>query len=188
MLQILEPVGRIEMWELRKWLGLAVLLLMVVCIGCEDVTATPEEQAQVEEVLTVYLNALASAYSNLDASALNAVATQAEIQSVQKVLNTLGSSGDRVEAILLGYEIERLDIFREVNATLRLTEIWDVARYDAYTGEEKVRNPQSVQTSIIQFRKMEGAWRITARRVLESSGQSRWAVTPEPEPEQGESQ
>jgi hypothetical protein len=170
------------MRTLRAKLGLVLLLPMVaVAVGCEDVAPTPDERAAVEQVLTVYLHELARAYSDLDASGLEAVATRSEVQSVQKVLNTLARSGDRVEAILLGYEIERLDVFRELNATLRLTEIWDVARYDAYTGEEKARNPQSVQTSIIQFRLMEGVWRITARRVLESNGESRWAVTPEPE-------
>ncbi|MCP4901648.1 MAG: hypothetical protein GY906_32190 [bacterium] len=170
------------MRTLRRMTGLLLLLpVVVLSLGCEDVTPTPAEQAAVEEVLTAYLDALADAYSNLDASGLEAVASRSEVHSVQQVLNTLASSGDRVEAILLGYEIERLDVFREVNATLRLTEIWDVARYDAYTGEEKVRNRQSVQTSIIQFRLMEGEWRITARRVFESDGESRWSVTPEPE-------
>lgn len=173
------------MKRLRYVLGLALVLpLVVVGVACEDVTPTPEERAAVEEVLTAYLHGLASAYSNLDASDLGILATEAEIQSIQQVLNTLAASGDRVEATLLGYEIERLDVFREINATVRLTEIWDVARYDAYTGVEKARNPQSVQTSIIQLRNMEGEWRTTARRVLESDGESRWAVTPNPEENQ----
>jgi hypothetical protein len=147
-------------------------------LACENVEPTPEEQADVEALLLGYLEALAQAYSDLDASRLEPFAAPQEIQSVQKVLNQLAQAGDRVEATLLNLEVERLDIFRRVNATVRLTEVWDVARFDAFTGEEKVRNPQSVQTSMIQLRLTDAGWRVTARRVLETATESRWAVTP----------
>jgi len=158
------------------------LVLALVTQGCEDTTPSEEQHAAIEKALHGYLGQLAEAYSGLDASVLENHATGGEIASVQRLLNTLATSGDRVESDLLGLEFEDIQVFREVNATVRLMEVWDVGRYDAYTGHEKGRNPGSIQHSLIQLRLMDGRWMVTARRVLETEGQSKWTVpTPAPD-------
>jgi hypothetical protein len=56
-------------------------------------------------------------------------------------------------------------------------EVWRVARYDAYTGVEKGSNPSAIQSTILQLRRMEDGWKVTARQVLGTEGPSRWQVT-----------
>ena len=159
-----------------------VALVAMMCVGCEDTVPTPAEREAVESRVTAYLHALAEAYSSLNISALEEHASAPEIQEVRKVLRGLAGTGDRVEAKLLSVDFTSLDVFREVNATVTLTEVWDVTRFDAFDGREKDRNPTSIQDSIIQLRLTEDRWRVTARRVLGQEAGPRWRVeTPAPE-------
>jgi hypothetical protein len=155
----------------------ALLVVLLGAVGCEDTTPSADERVAVEAAVNAYLEALADAYSTLDASCLEGHASGAEILAVRKVLKGLVATGDRVESTLRSLEIESMNIFREVNATVTLLEVWDVVRYDAHTGVEKGRNSNSVQNSIIQLRLMDGAWVVTARRVVDQSARSRWKVT-----------
>ncbi len=159
-----------------------IVLLGLAVTGCEQTTPSPEERTAIEQAVQVYLDHLAAAYSQLDASELQGFAAKGEIQSVAGVLHDLAASGDRVEAKLLHVEFEKVEIFRVVNATVKTMEVWDVGRFDRYSGREKGRNPSAVQHSIIQLRKIDGQWLVTARRVLETTkGKSRWTV-PSPVP------
>ncbi|MCG6964242.1 MAG: hypothetical protein LJE95_13360 [Acidobacteria bacterium] len=160
----------------RVLLGLSCLALLLGLAACEDTTPTPEERQEVTKAVNVYLQHLADAYTNMDATRLKGVASPNEILSVQGVLQKLAASGDRVEATLLHSEVEKMDVFRVVNATVKLLEVWDVRRLDAYTGKEKGRNPGTVQHSVIQLRKIDGKWIVTGRRVLETQGGSQWKV------------
>ncbi len=161
----------------------AILALGLLGSGCEDSTPTTEVRQAVESRVGAYLDALAVAYSSLDAGVLEPYATSGEIVAVRKLLKTLLESGDRVEAQLLRVEYENIDVFRIVNATVRTIEVWQVVRFDPYTGREKGRTDGSVQHAIIQLRLVDGRWMVTARRVLESDGVNRWGLpTPAPTP------
>lgn len=168
-------------------IAIALLALtLLVGLGCEDSAPSPEVREAVEARVRAYLDALAVAYSSLDAGVLEPYAMGAEVAAVRQVLRTLLGSGDRIEARLLRVEFERIDVFRMVNATVRTMEVWEVVRFDAYTGREKGRNSGSVQHSIVQLRLVEEEWMVTARRVLETDGASRWEMpTPTTEPEGG---
>lgn len=153
-------------------LGLAIL----VSAGCEDTTPGPEERMAVEQATSTYLHALTDAYSSLNVEPIEELATGSEVQDVRKMLRGLAGTGDRVEARLLSVEFTRIDVFREVNATVVTTEVWDVTRFDAFNGREKGRNPTSIQDSIIQFRLINGRWMVTARRVIGQETGPRWKV------------
>ncbi len=161
---------------------IAVLLgLALLAIACENTTPSEEQRVELEEILLEYLNDLAEAYSTGELSPLQRHASRNEISEVKRLLDKLQMTGDRLQAMLLHAEIDEAMIFRRINATVTLTEVWDVARYDSYTGHEKGRNPQSIQSSVIQLRIVDGQWKVIGRRVLETQSDSAWSVTPEPE-------
>jgi hypothetical protein len=156
--------------------------LVLAGTACENTTPSEVERQQVEAAVRAYLDGLTRAYSELSVAPLEGLATGSEIADVRTILQTLASSGDRVEAHMRTIEFMNMEVFREVNATVTLVEVWDVVRFDAYTGREKGRNDSSVQSSIIQLRRIEGRWMVTARRVRGLEAGPRWAVTtPTPE-------
>jgi hypothetical protein len=160
----------------RSLLVLGLGGVVLAGAGCENTTPDPEDRHVVEEVVTAYLHALTDAYSSLSVEPINDLATGAEVEDVRKLLRGMAGTGDRVEARLLSVEFNRIEIFREINATVATTEVWDVTRFDAYNGREKGRNPTSIQDSIIQLRLMEGRWMVTARRVIGQEAGPRWKV------------
>ena len=164
-----------------------VALLALLPVACEDTTPSPEVRKEVVSAVTTYLNRLAEAYSNMDATLLQGYASPSELGDTQALLHTLRASGDRVEATLLRVDVLDVQVFRVVNATVTLLEVWDVRRLDYYTGKEKGRNPNTIQHSIIQLRKIDGKWIVTARRVQETNRPGGWRVTtPTPGTAQGE--
>lgn len=146
--------------------GLAAVSL-VVASGCEAESLDPAERAAVERTIEGYLNALAESYSNLDVAPLEQWASPNEIAAVHKLLNSLAQTGDRVDSTLLGFHIEHVGVFRQLNATARMVEIWDVVRYDSFTGVEKGRTPDSIQNTLIQLRKIDGRWMVVGRAILQ---------------------
>ncbi len=168
----------------RTAIALVLAGLGFGAVACEDTAPTPEQRQAIEQHVKGYLEALAGAYSSLDATTLKTWASDNEIAAVRKVLRTLMSSGDRVDAKLLRVEFEDVAVFRTVNATVRTMEVWDVGRFDPYTGQEKGRNPASVQHAIIQLRRIDGTWTVTGRTVVEASGPNRWGL-PTPAPKVG---
>jgi len=145
---------------------ISVLLLALLAAGCEDTTPTPAEREAVETAVRNYLDALAEAYSTLDVSPLEGLASPNEIQTVEKLLRTLALSGnDRVDSELIGFDVETMIVFRRINATVRLIEVWDVTRYNLTTGQVKGRNPSSLQNTVLQLRRIEGAWLVIGRTV-----------------------
>jgi len=164
------------MVAVRLFLVITLGLAVLVCGGCEDTTPDPEERQAVELAVTTYLHALTEAYSSLNVEPIEDLAMGAEVQDVRKMLRGLAGTGDRVEARLLSVEFNRLDVFREVNATVATTEVWDVTRFDAFNGREKGRNPTSIQDSIIQLRLIDSRWMVTARRVIGQESGPRWNV------------
>ena len=158
-------------------------LVVLACSGCERMEPTTAENQAIEATIHAYLRQLSVAYATRDVSALDGTATGGEQAAVLKLLGQLAGGGDRLDATLLQVEFEKVKVFREVNATVKLTEVWDIRRLDAFNGREKGRNPRSVQTSIVQLRLVDGTWLVTARQVLETGGKSRWGIqTPAAEP------
>jgi hypothetical protein len=148
-------------------LGWALAACSMLCaVGCEDTEPTPEQRQAVETAVDGYLHALAETYSTLDTEYLEDWATPNEIAAVVALLRKLSRTGDRIDSTLRGYEVMHLEIFREVNATVRLVEVWDVVRYDADTGIEKGRTDDSIQNTILQLRLIDGDWKVTGRSVL----------------------
>jgi len=45
--------------------------------------------------------------------------------------------------------------------------VWDVVRYNATSGVEKGRTPDSIQYSLLQLRKVDGKWLVIGRSVLQ---------------------
>jgi hypothetical protein len=170
-------VTRFSVW----WLVPLVLCMALVCGGCEDTVPSEQDRVIVEDAVTAYLHALADAYSTLSVEPLEAVAAGNEIEEVRRTLRGLAGTGDRVEARLLSVEYASINIFREVNATVTTTEVWDVTRFEAFTGRQRGHNPTSIQDSIIQLRLIDGRWRVSARRVVGQEAGPRWNVeTPTP--------
>jgi hypothetical protein len=176
-----------------KWKGHAIVPVVLVgaitlgalfLTGCEDTTPTPEERDVITKTVIQYLHRLSDAYTNMDARRLEGVASKGEMASVSKLLHKLAMSGDRLEATLLRADVEDVQVFRVVNATVKLLEVWDVRRLDAFNGTEKGHNPDTIQHSVVQLRKVDGKWLVTFRRVLETQGGSRWKVA-EPVPPSG---
>ncbi|MCK5378374.1 MAG: hypothetical protein KAJ78_03175 [Acidobacteria bacterium] len=153
-------------------LGLGIL----VSSGCEDTTPGIRERIAVEQAVSTYLQALTEAYSNLSIEPIEDLAMGSEVQGVRKMLRGLAGTGDRIEARLLSVDFTRIDVFREINATVATTEVWDVTQFDAFNGREKGRNPTSIQDSIIQLRLIDGRWMVTGRRVIGQEPRSRWKV------------
>ncbi len=162
----------------------AVAMLAVTAVltaGCENTKPSPEVRKEIVSAVRTYLDRLAEAYSNMDATVLEGYATESEIKDTAALLHKLRASGDRVEASLLRMDVLDVQVFRVVNATVTLLEVWDVRRLDFYTGKEKGRNAGTVQHSIIQLRKIDGKWMVTARRVQETNKPGGWKVaTPAP--------
>ena len=147
------------MARLRGTTVLMMALLLLVTAACEDIEPTPEERVTIEMAVRGYLQALAEAYSTLDTSVMEGHASPNEIAAVHKLLkDLLQKTGDRIDAELVGYEIQSMSVFRSINATIRLVEVWDISRYGATDGIEKGRTDNSIQNTLLQMRLIDGAW------------------------------
>jgi len=163
----------------RVAIVLVLALATLVVPGCENTEPSPEEDAAIREAVSGYLDALAEAYSTLDADVLEGHASPNEIAAVHKLLKELlQTTGDRIDAQLMGYEIESLTVFRGVNATARLTEVWDITRYGAADGIEKGKFESTIQRTLLQLRLIDGRWVVVGRSNLEQE-------TPVPQPDAG---
>jgi hypothetical protein len=151
----------------RPAVGAAVVVLTLLVVGCAAPGPSPEQQAAIEGAVSGYLDALARSYSTLDLSHLDGHASPLEISNVRRLLQQLANSGDRLEATLVGIEFTSLDIFREVNASVALVEVWDLIRYDPLTGREKGRTDGSVQSTLIQLRLIDGQWLVIGRHIVD---------------------
>jgi hypothetical protein len=146
----------------------ALSVAMLVAAACENTDPSPEEAQAIEEAVSGYLTALAKAYSTLDINVLEGHASTNEIAAVQKLLTELlQSTGDRIDAELIGFEIETMSVFRGINATVRLIEVWNITRYGAATGEEKGRFESTIQKTLLQLRLIDGRWIVVGRSNLE---------------------
>ncbi len=146
---------------------LAVVAVAATLSGCAAAELPPEERAAVETAVRGYLGGLARSYSTLDLSHLDGYASPVEVRNVRNLLQQLANSGDRVEATLVGIEITGVDVFRGVNASVAMVEVWDLIRFDALTGHEKGRTDGSVQSTLIQLRNIEGVWQVIGRHIVD---------------------
>ena len=152
---------------LRSILLVVLAAVMLVAAGCENTEPTPQERQALETAIRGYLDALAEAYSTLDPSMLDGYASPNEIAAVRKLLqDLLQSTGDRVDATLTGFDIESLVVFRGINATARLVEVWDITRYGAATGIEKGHFENTLQYTLLQLRLVDGKWLVVGRSNL----------------------
>ena len=167
------------METVRKTLVLAMVVSALIMAGCENTDPTPAERQVIEEAVRGYLDALAESYSTLDTSSLEGYASPNEILAVQKLLrDLLQKTGDRIDATLVGFEVESVVVFRRVNATVKLLEVWDITRYGATDGVEKGRYDSTIQKTLLQLRLVEDRWLIVGRSNL-----SQETPVPEAEPE-----
>jgi hypothetical protein len=121
----------------------------------------------IEEAVRGYLFALADAYSTLDVTALEGHASPNEIAAVKKLLtDLLQKTGDRIDAELIGFDIQSMSVFRSINATVRLVEVWDITRYGAADGVEKGHTENSIQNTLLQMRLVEGRWICVGRSIM----------------------
>jgi hypothetical protein len=156
---------------------LVLALAMLVAAGCENTDPTTAQREAVETAVRGYLFALAEAYSTLNTGVLEGHASPNEIAAVRKLLKQLVQTADRIDAELIGFEVESMSVFRHINATVRLIEVWDVTRYGAFDGREKGRNPSSLQSTLLQLRLVDGTWIVVGRSIL-----SRETPIPEEQP------
>ncbi len=151
----------------RNMMVLALLLAMLLAAACENTDPTPEQRQAVETAVRGYLFALAEAYSTLDINVLEGHASPNEIAAVLKLLTELlQMTGDRIDADLVGFEIQSMSVFRSINATVRLVEVWDITRYGAADGIEKGRTENSIQNTLLQMRLVEGKWICIGRSIM----------------------
>ena len=170
------------METVRKTAVCVLVLSVLILAGCENTDPTPAEREVIDEAVRGYLHALAEAYSTLDTSPLEGYASPNEILAVQKLLkDLLRKTGDRIDAQLVGYEVETMSVFRGINATVKLLEVWDITRYGAANGIEKGRYESTLQKTLLQLRLVEDRWLIVGRSNL-----SQETPVPEAEPETGD--
>jgi len=152
--------------QVRGTTVVAVLLAMLFAAGCENTEPSPEVRLEVETAVRGYLDALAEAYSTLDINVLEGHASPNEIAHVKKLLSELlQKTGDRIDAEMIGFDIQSMSVFRRINATVRLWEVWDVTRIGAANGIEKGRTT-SIQHTILQMRLIEGKWICVGRSIM----------------------
>jgi len=145
---------------------LAVLLAMLVAAGCENTDPSPEMRQEVETAVRGYLDALAEAYSTLDINVLEGHASPNEIAHVKKLLTELlQKTGDRIDAEMVGFDIQSMSVFRAINATVRLWEVWDITRIGAADGIEKGKTT-SIQHTLLQMRLVDGTWICVGRSIM----------------------
>jgi hypothetical protein len=145
---------------------LVLLLAMLFAAACENTEPSSEERIEVETAVTGYLEALADAYSTLDVSVLEDHASPNEIAHVKKLLTELlQKTGDRIDADLIDFDIQSMSVFRSINATVRLWEVWDITRVGAADGIEK-GHTTSIQHTIIQMRLIDGTWICVGRSIM----------------------
>lgn len=151
----------------RSMTVLVLLLAMLFTAACENTDPTPEERLAVETAVRGYLFALAEAYSTLDINVLESHASPNEIAAVLKLLTELlQKTGDRIDAEMVGFEIQSMSVFRSINATVRLVEVWDITRFGAADGIEKGRTENSIQNTLLQMRLVEGKWICIGRSIM----------------------
>jgi hypothetical protein len=161
----------------RSIIVVTLSLAMLFVAACENTDPTPEERQAVETAVRGYLFALAEAYSTLDINVLEGHASPNEIAHVQKLLtDLLQKTGDRIDAEMVGFEIQSMSVFRGINATVRLLEVWDITRVGAVDGIEKGRT-NSIQSTLVQMRLVEGKWICVGRSIMSQE-------TPVPEDQQ----
>jgi hypothetical protein len=145
----------------------ALSVTLLATSACENTEPSPEQQQVIEQAVRGYLFALAEAYSTLDINVLEGHASPNEIAAVQKLLtDLLQKTGDRIDADMVGVEIQSMSVFRSINATVRLVEIWDVTRYGAADGVEKGRTVNSIQNTLLQMRLVDGEWICVGRSIM----------------------
>ena len=145
---------------------LVLLLAMLFAAACENTEPSSEQRLEVETAVTGYLEALADAYSTLDVSVLEDHASPNEIAHVKKLLTELlQKTGDRIDADLIDFDIQSMSVFRSINATVRLWEVWDITRVGAADGIEK-GHTTSIQHTIIQMRLIDGTWICVGRSIM----------------------
>jgi len=150
----------------RNMTMLALLLAMLFAAACENTDPTPEERQEVETAVRGYLDALADAYSTLDVSVLEDHASPNEIAYVKKLLTELlQKTGDRLDAEMVGFDVQSISVFRSINATVRLWEVWDITRVGAADGIEKGRTT-SIQHTLLQMRLVDGRWICVGRSIM----------------------
>ena len=150
----------------RNMTMLAVLLAMLFAAACENTEPSPEVRLEVEAAVRGYLGALAEAYSTLDINVLEGHASPNEIAHVKKLLTELlQKTGDRLDAEMVGFDIQSMSVFRSINATVRLWEVWDITRVGASDGIEK-GHTTSIQHTLLQMRLVEGAWICIGRSIM----------------------
>jgi hypothetical protein len=156
---------------------LTLTVAMLFAAACENTDPTPEERQAVEAAVRGYLDALADAYSTLDVSVLEGHASPNEIAYVKKLLTELlQKTGDRLDAEMVGFEIQSMSVFRDINATVRLWEVWDITRIGAADGIAKGRTT-SIQNTLLQMRLVDGTWICVGRSIM-----SQETPVPEEEP------
>ena len=143
-----------------------LLSALLLTTACENTDPTPAERQEIEDAVRGYLFALAEAYSTLDINVLEGHASPNEIAHVQKLLTELlQKTGDRIDAEMVGFEVQSLSVFRSINATVRLLEVWDITRVGAVDGIEKGRT-SSIQNTLLQMRLVEGKWICVGRSIM----------------------
>ena len=151
----------------RSIMVFALLLAMFFVAACENTEPSPAQRKVIEEAVRGYLFALAEAYSTLDVSVLEGHASPNEIAAVKKLLtDLLQKTGDRIDAEMVGFDIQSMSVFRSINATVRLVEVWDITRYGAATGIEKGHFENTLQYTLLQLRLVDGKWLVVGRSNL----------------------
>lgn len=151
----------------RRIMVFLASLAVFLFSACENTEPSPDERQAIETAVRGYLFALAEAYSTLDINVLEGHASPNEIAAVQKLLtDLLQKTGDRIDAEMVGFDIRSMSVFRSVNATVRLIEVWDITRYGAADGVEKGRTENSIQNTLLQMRLIDGKWICVGRSIM----------------------
>jgi len=149
-----------------RYMTVLVLLAMLFTAACENTEPSPEVRLEIETAVTGYLDALADAYSTLDINVLEGHASPNEVAHVKKLLTELlQKTGDRIDADLISFDIQSMSVFRSINATVRLWEVWDITRVGAADGIEK-GHTTSIQHTILQMRMVDGRWICVGRSIM----------------------
>jgi hypothetical protein len=74
-----------------------------------------------------------------------------------------------------------MSVFRGINATVRVVEVWEITRYDAATGEQRGHFDNAIQRTLLQLRLVDGTWLVVGRSNLsQETPVAALEATPEP--------
>lgn len=165
---------------MRRRLLLFTIFAALLLAGCESGQPSEAEREEISLLVKDFLQRLADAYGRMDAAPLEGVAAPRLIEKARWDIDVLRGGGDRLEPRLKSVEILSMKVLRHANGYVAAREVWDIRRFDSFTGELRGHDPESVLHTHIQLQRMKRRWVVLYRDVEETATGPRLVVPTKP--------